>query len=561
MASGDQHTIEQLLKRIDALEQKLTRLEAENAHLKAELARKDKIIAGLQQRLFGSKSEKLDPSQLQLLFDEIIMGKPAPPPEHGGETFAPEEPKTKQPKSRRSKADRFPKNLKILIEKEIIPEEVLAHPDDWQQIGEEHHDELDVVKAQIFWRRTVCKKYIHKTQKARPPVIAPAPLPSIPGTLIAPALAAQIICDKYQDHLPHYRQSQRFRRRHDIDIGRQTLNTWTHAAARHLASIDQAIRAEILESEKLQIDETPIDYLDPGHGTTREGRLWVYRDITHGTCYFDWHPSRATHCLLRFLGYDEQTNTIAYQGTIQTDGYIVYQTVAAQHGLRHAGCLTHARRKFTDLGNASPEVTLSILLHIQRIYHIEKQTRQTGAPAVCRELIRRARSRPIAEQLHRILTEASAQHLPASDVAKAMSYTLGQWQKIIQCFEDGSLELDTNLVEHIIRPTKLGMKNCRHSVLAARDAAASSGGCGRIAARSGERWMFFGSLEAGTNNAILYTLLANCKVQGLDPEDYLTEVLQRLPHNANREQAAALTPRRIAAERKARAATQADQVA
>lgn len=526
MASDDQQSIQKLLQRLDALEKKLATLEAENA-------RKDKIIAGLQQRLFGSSSEKLDPAQLQLLFDEIVMGKPAPPPDNGDETTTPEEPKTKRATNRRSKADRFPQNLKILIEKTITPEEVLANPDDWKLIGEEHTDELDVIKAQIFWRRTVREKYVHNTNKSLPPVIAPAPLPSIPGTLIAPALAAQIICDKYQDHLPHYRQAQRFRRRHDIDIGRQTLNTWTHAIARHLAPIDQAIRAEILESEKLQVDETPIDYLDPGHGTTREGRLWVYRDITHGTCYFDWHPSRATHCLLSFLGYDEQTNTIAYQGDIQTDGYIVYQTVAAQHGLRHAGCLTHARRKFTDLGNACPEVTLPILLHIQRIYHIEKQTRQTGAPAACRELIRRARSQPIAEQLHRFLTEASTQHLPASDVAKAIHYTLGQWQKIIHCFEDGTLELDTNLVENIIRPTKLGMKN----------------------------WMFFGSVEAGTNNAILFTLLANCNAQGLDPEDYLIEVLQRLSHNANREQAAALTPRNIAAERKSRAATQDDQVA
>jgi transposase len=533
VASGDQQNLSTILERLSALEKELAALKAENAYLKAELARKDKIIAGLQQRLFGSSSEKLDPAQLQLLFDEIVMGKPLPPPENGDEPSAPEEPKTKRATNRRNKADRFPQNLKILIEKTITPEEVLANPDDWKLIGQEHTDELDVIKAQIFWRRTVREKYVHNTDKTLPPVIAPAPLPSIPGTLIAPALAAQIICDKYQDHLPHYRQAQRFRRRHDIHIGRQTLNTWTHATARHLSPIDQAIRAEILQADKLQIDETPIHYLDPGHGTTREGRLWVYRDITTGTCYFDWHPSRATHCLLDFLGYDQQTNTIAYQGTIHTDGYIVYETVAAQHGLRHAGCLTHARRKFTDLGKASPEVTIPILLFIQRIYHIEKQTRQTGAPAACRELIRRARSRPIADELHRFLTEASTHHLPASDVAKAIHYTLGQWHKIIHCFEDGALELDTNLVENIIRPTKLGMKN----------------------------WMFFGSVEAGTNNALLYTLLANCHAQGLDPEDYLIEVLKHLPHNASVEQASAWTPRSIAAERQARAAAEAEQIA
>jgi len=535
--NGNTPDISTLLKRLGELEEKVVRLEAENTRLKAELARKDKIIAGLQQRLFGSSSEKLDPAQLQLEMDELLLGKPEPLPETSGETSAPEEEKPSAPKSRRTKAERFPKNLMILIEKEIIPDEVLADPDAWQQIGEEHHDELDVTKAQIFWRRTVRKKFVHKTEKARPPLIAPAPVPSIPGTLLAPALAAQIICDKYQDHLPHYRQSQRFRRRHDIDIGRQTLNTWTHATARHLTPIDQAIRREILQADDLQADETPIDYLVPGHGSTREGRLWAYRDIASGTCYFDWHAGRGADCLLDFLGYDRETNTIAYQGGLHTDGYSVYDTVAAKHGLRHAGCLAHTRRKFTDLGKASPEVTVPILLYIQRIYHIEKQTRQTAAPPACRELIRRARSRPIAEELHSFVVEQRQRHLPGSDVAQAINYTLNQWHKIIVCFEDGALELDTNLVENMIRPTKLGMKN----------------------------WMFFGSLEAGTNNALIYTLLANCRAQGLDPEAYLVEVLKRLPHDATPEQAAALTPARIAAERKAKAEevarAEADQVA
>ena len=163
----------------DELEKKLARLDAENTHLKSELARKDKIIAGLQQRLFGSSSEKLDPAQLQLKLDELLLGKTAPPPEASGETSAPEEAKSSAPKTRRTKADRFPRNLKILVEKIVIDDQVLANPGDWQEIGEEHHDELDVIKAEIFWRRTIRKKFVHKTDKTRPPVIAPAPPPSI----------------------------------------------------------------------------------------------------------------------------------------------------------------------------------------------------------------------------------------------------------------------------------------------------------------------------------------------------------------------------------------------
>lgn len=532
--NGTPPDLQSLLNRLGELEKKLARFEAmerEITHLKAELARKDKIIAGLQQRLFGSSSEKLDPNQLQFKLDELLLGKPAPPPDASGATSAPEEAKSKPARTRRTKADRFPKNLAILVEGIVIPDEVAANPDDWEESSEAYHDELDVIKAEIFWRRTILKKFIHKTDKARPPVIAPAPLPSIPGTLLAPALAAQIITDKYQDHLPHYRQSQRFRRRHGADIGRQTLNTWTHAAARHLGPVNQAIRAEILQATALEIDETPIDYQDPGHGSVREGRLWAYRDPVAGACYFDWHAGRGADCLLQMLGYDPETNTIAYEGEILTDGYIVYDTVAAKFGLRHGGCLTHARRKFTDLGKASPEAVIPVLLFIQRIYFIEKQTRQTAAPPACRELIRRSRSLPIARELHRFALEQFKIQRPASDVGQALGYLLKHWHKILHCLTQGVLELDTNLVENMIRPTKLGMKN----------------------------WMFFGSLEAGANNALFYTLLANCRAQGLDPEDYLVEVIKRLPHDTTPEQAAALTPARIAAERRARA--EAAQVA
>jgi hypothetical protein len=125
-----------LLARLDALEKQVARIPA----LEAELARKDKIIAGLQQRLFGSSSEKLDPAQLQLLFDEIVLGKPAPPPDQSGATSAPGEEKPSAARTRRTKAEIFPANLKVVIERVIVPDEVLNNPGEWDDGGEEHHD-------------------------------------------------------------------------------------------------------------------------------------------------------------------------------------------------------------------------------------------------------------------------------------------------------------------------------------------------------------------------------------------------------------------------------------
>jgi len=521
MPSADHPDLTTLVARVERLEAELSKTRNELALAKAEIKRKDQIIAGLQQRLFGSSSEKLDPAQLQLMFDELVLGKPAPSPDQSdGAPSAPEGGKPSTARTRRTKADRFPKNLKVVIEKVIIPEEVEKSPEDYDEIGEEPHDELDVIKAEMIWRRTIRKKFVLKRDKNRPPLIAPAPLPSIPGTLIAPALAAQIVVDKIEDHLPHYRQSNRFRRRFDVHLGRQTLNSWYHATAGHLSPLGPAVRAEVLDTSDLQVDETPIDYLSPGHGATKEGRLWVYRNAVTGSCYFDWQKGRGLKCLLDFLGYDEESHTIGFAGNIQCDGFSVYDALAARFAnVRLLGCLAHMRRKFMEAGDASPEVTIPVLLFIQQIYFIETQARWTAAPPACLELIRRSRSRPIANELHRFLLSHRKGHLPHGALGEAITYALNQWAKFILCLEQGVLDIDNNKVENLIRPSKLGMKN----------------------------FLFFGSLEAGSNNALFYTLLANCRIHGLDPEKYLTEVIKRLPHNATPQQAAELTPARFAA--------------
>ena len=258
-----------------------------------------------------------------------------------------------------------------------------ANPDDFEEIGEEHHDELDVIKPEMIWRRTIRKKFKHKTDKARPPVIAPAPLPSIPGTLCAPALAAQIITDKFADHLPHYRQSQRLRRRHEADIGRQTLNTWTQAAARHLEPVNRAIKAEVLKATELQVDETAIEYLKPGHGSTKTGYLWIYNDPQSGTCHYDWHTGRGHDCLLDFLGYDPLTNTLGYEGTIQCDGYSAYLALAARFKtIRLAGCLAHAPAQVRR--SQRPFARNHVALHVAHPAHLSDRNADPQNPGPAR---------------------------------------------------------------------------------------------------------------------------------------------------------------------------------
>jgi len=250
--------LQALLKRVEHLEgqlaetlEELVSTKTELIAAKTELARKDQIIAALQQRLFGKSSERLDPDQLQLQLDELILGKVEPPPETGGgsEAESEEAEGAKAKRNRRRKADLFPENLAVIISEVIVPEEVAADPDGYVEIGEEHHDELEVVRAELYWNRQVRKKFVSKTDRSQPPLMAPAPEPSVPGTLCGPQLMAQILVDKYEDHLPHYRQSKRFLRRHQRRI-REGVARWTHA---HAYTIDLVLRDMITRSRDLKL--------------------------------------------------------------------------------------------------------------------------------------------------------------------------------------------------------------------------------------------------------------------------------------------------------------------
>lgn len=503
-------------------EKKLEELSERLAAAEREIERKDQIIEALQKRLFGSQSERIDPDQYQLEFGEEVLGKSEPPTPCESEGDPEEESDAgKSAEPRRRKRDLFPRNLPVLVEEVVVPSEVEADPEGFVEIGEEHHDELEAVKSQLYWRRKVRKKFKSKRDRSRPPLMAAAPEPSIPGTMCGPDLMAMILVDKYLDHLPHYRQAERFLRRHGAELGRQTINGWTHAAADHLAPVGAAILHELRGADILQIDETPMDYLAPGTGSTGKGYLWYYRDPEKGTLYCDWQPGRGHESLLAILGLEGEPGLPPFAGLIQCDAYSAYLALVRRYAeILLGACLAHIRRKFFEARHQDPEVAMPILKTIADLYRIEGFLRNANAPPDCRLLVRAGHARPLVEKLkNQILTERE-KHLPRSKLGEAIAYALGQWEEFERYLEDGRMEIDNNLIENAIRPAKLGLKN----------------------------YLFFGNVEAGASSALIYTLLANCKEQDLDPERYLAEVFRRLPANATVEQASGLTPARLAGE-------------
>lgn len=463
--------------------------------LNAALRRENQLLREkvnlLLRRVFGASSEKMDPAQLQLLLAGAELAEPAP------------EPKAQEPKPkaqgqtpRKAKLPRLPQNLPV-VEEVIDPEPVKAAPEQFRQIGQEVSEQLDYEPARYFRRRVVRRTYVSKTEPDKAPVTAPLP-PTLQERCIAtPALLAQVVVSKYCDHLPLYRQEQILARRHGINLPRQTLARWVELAAQWLTPVYQQIKTGVMAGGYVQLDETPIDYLEPGAGRTLKGFLWT-GSRPGGDVFFDWHASRAGECLDTIVPVD-------FQGTVQCDGYDGYNRLMQRSGkkIKLAYCWAHVRRKFNEALEGTPRIAGWLIKQIQLLYRIEARLREQKAGPALRQAVRESQSRPVVERIKKACTVLvrNQRFLPQDTISRAMAYTIAHMPGLELYLKNGKIEIDNNLVENAIRPTALGKKN----------------------------WLFIGEAEAGDRSAIIYTVIESCRRRGLDPYAYLRDVLTRLP--------------------------------
>jgi transposase len=452
-------------------------------------------IDALVRRVFGSSSEQVDRQQLELLLQLAAGAMPAEPVPVAAK------PEVKV-QSRKARAPRLPEHLPV-VEEVIEPEPVKQQPDQWRCIGQEVSEQLDFEPARFLRRRIIRKKYVSRTEVDAPPVIAPLPERLLDRSLPAPGLLAHILVAKYCDHLPLYRQEQIYAQRHQVQISRQTLARWVELAADWLRPIYEQIRTGVMAGGYVQVDETPIDYLEPGNGKTRQGYLWT-GSRPQADVFFHWETSRATACL-------DNVIPSTFTGTIQCDGYAAYRAFANGRGqtITLAGCWAHVRRKFYEARESSPRLAGWWLNQIQQLYRIEARLREHQAGPSLRAAVRASESRPVIKRIERALIKlkASGRQLPQSPLGSAIDYALGQWRTLEVYLNDGRVEIDNNLVENAIRPTAIGKKN----------------------------WLFIGEADAGQRSAIVYTLIECCRRRGLNPFAYLRDVLIRLPNMTNRQ--------------------------
>lgn len=358
------------------------------------------------------------------------------------------------------------------------------------RLEDEITEVLEVKAAEFYVKRYVRRKYVR--QESEGIAIGKLPNRAIEKGIPGASVLAMLIIGKFVDHLPIYRQIAIFKRA-GIVLHYNTVLDWTNNGLEILEPIYDHLRRKILASHYLQADETGMKVLDSEkNGSTHQGYLWAYRDVNHNLVLFEYQRGRNKEGPAKMLK--------DFKGYLQTDGYAAYDQFYLRDGVTMLHCMAHARRYFKEAEDNDKERSSYALKVFQEVYEIERQSKDLS-----NEERRNIRQESILPKLNDFLGWMTEQYrlvTPKSPIGKALEYSLKRWKELTLFTSDGQLEIDNNRIENEIRPIALGRKN----------------------------YLFAGSHESAQRIAMVYSLLATCKANEIDPMKWLTQVLEELPN-------------------------------
>ena len=462
---------------------------AENRQLQERVIEAEERVASLSQELaelkrlvFGTKSERFEPTASE---DQLPLFEGAPvtsPPREVTRTRTIDVAKPKRKPFRQVLPGHLPRET-IIIEPEVDTSQL-------RKIGEEISETLDYRPGKLVVVSRVRPRYVDPARQERGVLIGDLPARPLEKAIAEPGLLAHTLISKYVDHLPYYRQIEQFKRE-GITLPSSTIGGWGTASADLLRPLYDQLADRVRQSGYIQADETPIAVQDrKKKGKTHRGYYWVYLAPLEGLVCMDYQKGRGRDGPGEFLK--------GFRGALQCDGYAAYEVYDNNAEVTTYNCWAHGRRHFFEAQDNAPELAEEALSEIARLYEIERRLRGASATPDARCRVRQKKALPILESFKRWL-EANP-GLPQSPWGKAVSYTLMRWEKLIRYTEDGRIEIDNNLVENAIRPIALGRKN----------------------------YLFAGSHAAAQRAAVIYSLLATCKIHEINPQEWLTDVLSRI---------------------------------
>lgn len=467
-------------------------------------------LEGLLRRLYGKKSEKLDPDQLLLFAKELLEAAdpdttPQPTPECEARTAKP------KPKLKPNGHGRKPLPASLTRKRVVhdVPSQDRACPEcglERRRIGEEVREQLEYVPASLIVLEHVRPKYACKACVAHVTIAQRLPEPIEKG-LPGPGLMAHVAVSKYVDHLPLYRQEGIYKR-FGVELSRSTMCDWMAAAAGLLEPLVHAMLKRVLLSKVIQTDDTPVPVLDHDGKGIKTGRLWVQiGDRNNDFIVYDYTPDRS--------GSGPERIFKGYEGYLQADAYSGYDALFKSGKIQEVGCWMHARRNFYEARTSDPVRSHLLLAWVAGLYEIEAEAKKAWRKDAewddtvwhaYRYELRRERSRPILDAIHAWLKLEQPKVLPKSPIGEAIRYALNHWNALIRPLDAGFLEIDNGASERALRPVALGRKN----------------------------WLFAGSDNGGKTAAVLMSLCATCKALNTEPFAYLRDVLERVSTHPNR---------------------------
>lgn len=451
----------------------------------------------LQRHRFGRRSERLPEEQLQLALADIETAIAASERAEERRDETVRKARAKERRRSRGALPAHPPRVEVSLEPEGT--ECPCCKGTMAMIGADTSERLDVIPAQF---RVLVTRRPKLACRACGDVVVQAPAPPrlIEGGLPTEATVAHVLVARYADHLPLYRQAG-IMARQGVPVDRSTLAHWAGTAAAEIEPVVRRLRQLLLASARLFADETVVPVLDPGRGRTKRGYFWaIARDdrpwggADPPAVVYSYAPGRGGEHARALLG--------GYRGVVQCDGYAAYKRLADPRAgpgaATVATCWSHVRRGFYDLARGGAPIAEEALRRIAALYAVGAGIR--GRPPEARAAARAERSRPLALDLFAWL-EAQLGRVPGrSTTADAIRYALNHREGLTRFLGDGRIDLDTNTVERAIRPVVLSRKNA----------------------------LFAGSDEGGEHWAAVASLVETCKLNGVDPQRYLADLLTRL---------------------------------
>jgi transposase len=473
-------------------EQLLSR-EREIEHLKL-------LLVKLHRMQFGRKSEKLQRQieQLELRLEELESSRREPEsnlPEPTPVTVS----STPAKPARRALPDHLPRQTRTHTPKETVCPQCQG---ELRKLGADVSEMLEYVPASFVVIRHVRTKL--SCTQCDCIVQAEAPSRPIARGMAGAGLLAHVLVSKYCDHLPLYRQSEIYGRQ-GVELERSTMADWVGGSSRLLEPLVEALRRYVTAASKLHADDTPVPVLAPGQGKAKTGRLWTYvrddrpaGDTGAPAVWFAYSPDRK--------GEHPAQHLEKFRGTLQADAYAGFNQLYEDGRIQQAACWAHVRRHFYDLEQAhSSPVAREVLQRIGALYGVEEEIR--GKPPDQRRAVRQTQSKPLLDSLRQWFEATLSKLSRKSETTVAIRYALSRWNALTRYIEDGYIEIDNNAAERSLRGVALGRKN----------------------------YLFAGSDAGGERAAAIYSLTGSAKLNDLDPEAYLREVLTRIAdHPINR---------------------------